>query len=136
MNFKDIKIGDSVLVYRSVSFVWSGDRVSWVPEKVIHVTKTQFVLKTKSRYRKSDGGCIGVGNAIRVHDKKKEEGDAEKMRDDEKTSDFLYSIDEMIRKINTSLTWQNKVDIKKIERAYRLIYDAKILLDSKKKEEK
>ena len=70
MKFENIKVNDTVLVPHTVTYGWRNNKLFYIAEKVIRVTKTQFVTESNQRFKKS-GISIGVDsfyNAQKIGD--------------------------------------------------------------------
>lgn len=58
MKFKNIKVGDKVVVSKSISLGWNSSKSFNIVTTVTKTTKTQFTADG-NRYRKDYGGMIG-----------------------------------------------------------------------------
>ena len=59
MNFRDIKVGDTVYIKSTVRVGWHVEKAFTVPRKVTKITATQFAIETGERYMKGTGFRIG-----------------------------------------------------------------------------
>jgi len=57
-RFDDLQAGDIVLVEVGVATGWRNYEYFWVPKTVVKITKTQIVLETGRRYKKTNGKLI------------------------------------------------------------------------------
>ena len=55
---EEIKVGDTVLVQKSISYGWNKALYFWCAEKVARVTPAQFEV-CGNKYRKKDGSLVG-----------------------------------------------------------------------------
>lgn len=58
MKFENVKVGDTVFTETKVRYGWQSAEIFFTPEKVVRVTKTQFVVDSGNRYKK-EGNMIG-----------------------------------------------------------------------------
>lgn len=56
-EFENIQINDIVLTEKQVSFGWGDYKSFYISQKVIKVTKTQFVIESGDRYNKNGHIC-------------------------------------------------------------------------------
>lgn len=64
MKFENIKIGDKVLVEKTIRYGWGNDRSFLIYESVEKITKTQFSTKEGNRFKKENGKHIGKGYGV------------------------------------------------------------------------
>jgi len=57
-KFKNIKIGDTVYIEKTIRYSFNNSNSFFIPNKVVHVTATQFKTENGNRYKK-DGRKIG-----------------------------------------------------------------------------
>lgn len=73
-KFKDVKVGDTVMVEETVKFGWNEGKQFFIPVEVIKVTKTQFVTMWNHRFKKSGFG-VGADKFTKAYFANKEETD-------------------------------------------------------------
>jgi len=104
-KFKDIQVGDTVYMRKSVSYGWGQGRGFTIPVKVIRVTKTQFVVEGGNRYQKEWGTSIGdYGSA-----KKEGEDQSKEMKEFAAHVKLMNSVYSRVRDIQISIDIDNEV---------------------------
>lgn len=102
MKFENVKVGDIVYVEKSVNFGWRNSKMFFIPEKVIRVSKTQFVTESKTRYKKN-GSEVGryATYAYREGDKKNYFGGVIFVSDETKKMELFIHKLKLERDFNT-----------------------------------
>lgn len=122
VKFKDIKVGDEVLIEKKLSYGWRSELSFWVKTKVTKVTNTQFEVDRypNEKFRKSNGGIVKSESWLRCALEGDYDSFSRTVKD--QTLEYLDAVHkfELIRKIRESYSAFEKQSVPSLVKEDRI----------------